>query len=233
MKKVVYVEGVTELVFVYNLVCTHYDYDGSRVRIRIINLDPVAGLQIPADYGTDNAPDYFQIVCSGGDSGVISRIKERYHGHVEAGFDIVVGLKDVYGKAYINIAGHYLDEEKVSQLIEIQREQLCQEVKASLCFAIMEIEAWLLGMDVFLKREFPGITIDSEVNPETTYVHPYDIIHEAFSSVGVQFEKHWGNILAILGRISKEDFERLYASPLCKSFNVFYDVLFGMVPDEA
>ena len=62
----------------------------------------------------------------------------------------------------------------------------------------------------------------------TELVHPYKILYDAFNEVGVQFEKHWGDILAVLGRIRKEDFEQLYNSNHCASFKVFCDVLFGL-----
>ena len=226
MKKVVYVEGVTELVFVYNLVCTHYEYDGSRVQIHNIDLDPIAGLQIPADFGLTDAPDYFQIVCVGGDSKVISKMKERYQGHISTGFDIIVGLKDVYGDAYVSLAGHQMDEKIVAQLMAIQREQLAQEQKAILCYAIMEVESWILGMTDFLSREYSLMAVERDVNPETKFVHPYNVLHDGFGAIGVQFEKHWGDILSVLNKVTKDDFEQLYASVNCHSFNEFYDVLF-------
>lgn len=227
MKKVVYVEGVTELVFVYNLLCTHYNFDGTKVQIHNINLDPVAGLQIPADFGIKDAPDYYQLVCVAGDSGVVSNMKERYQGHIDAGFEVIVGLKDVYGNAYTRLAGHKYKTAAVSRLVTCQRELLSESEKAHLCFAIMEVEAWILGMSDYLNREYPRIKLHTDSDPETAYVHPYKILYDAFNEVGVQFEKHWGDILAVLGRIRKEDFEQLYNSNHCASFKAFYNVLLG------
>lgn len=227
MKKVVYVEGVTELVFVYNLICTHYYYNGAQVQVHNINLDPVAGLQIPADFGTQDAPDYYQLVCVGGDSGVVSYMKERYKGHVDAGFDVIVGLKDVYGSAYTRLAGHEYKTAEINRLVAGQKEQLAEHERAHLCFAIMEVEAWILGMNDSLVRSYPEIKLQADSDPETAYVHPYKVLHDALGAVGVQFEKHWGDILAVLNRFSKENFEQLYHSAHCSSFKVFYDVLFG------
>lgn len=231
MKKVVYVEGVTELVFVYKLICTHYGYGGNLFQIHNVNLDPIAGREIPADFGQPDAPDYYQLVCAGGDGGVISAIKERYKGHIDAGFEIVVGLKDVYGRAYTSLAGHVYDSEKVKKLIGIQKSQLSAEKQASLCFAIMEVEAWILGMRRFLEREYSNLSLSEGIDPETTYVHPYKDIHTAFNSIGVRFEKHWGDILAVMNRMTKEDFDSLYASPCCTSFNAFYELVLG-IPDH-
>ena len=231
MKKVVYVEGVTELVFVYNLICTHYVYDGNLFQIHNVNLDPIAGLEIPADFGQPDAPDYYQLVCAGGDGSVISAIKERYRGHIDAGFEIVVGLKDVYGRPYTSLAGHVYDSEKVEKLIGIQKSQLSAEKQASLCFAIMEVEAWMLGMKIFLEREYSNLSLPEGIDPETTYVHPYEDLHTAFNSIGVKFEKHWGDILAVMNKMTKEDFESLYASPDCASFNVFFELVLGTPQD--
>ena len=220
-------EGVTELVFVYNLICTHYGYDGNLFQIHNVNLDPVAGLELPADFGQTDAPDYYQLVCAGGDSSVISAIIERYKGHIDAGFEIVVGLKDVYGRAYTRLAGHVYDREKVNRLISIQKSQLPADNKAALCFAIMEVEAWILGMKSFFEREYPNVCLSEDIDPETTYVHPYEVIHAAFNSVGVRFEKHWGDILSVMNRMTKEDFDFLFSNPCCASFKVFYELVLG------
>lgn len=232
MKKVVYLEGITELVFVYRLICTHYDYDVTRVQVHCINLDPNSKFELPAHYGIQEAPDYFQLICASGDSGVISQMRERYEGHIEAGYEVVVGLKDVFGKEYTQLAGHKLDTEKVKRIISIQHRVFAEESRVKLCFAIMEVEAWVLGMTGFLSREYPQMKLNNEVDPEMTYVHPYKDIHMAFSSIGVPFEKHWGDIISVFNRIQKADFDQLYASDYCASFNSFFDVLLGIAKED-
>lgn len=228
MRKVVYLEGVTELVFVYNLICTHYEYSGEKVYINSINLDNNFKFEIPSHFGLTTAPDNYLLVCAGGDTGVISKMRDRYQGHIDAGYDIVVGLKDVFGEAYTQLAGHKMDVKSVERLITIQRGMLpVAAERVSLCFAIMEVEAWILGMSWFLKREYPNISLPSEIDPETAFLHPYDVIHKAFNQVGVLFEKHWSDVLAVFNRIKKEDFDKLYKCNICSSFNFFFDILFG------
>ena len=227
MRKVIYVEGVTEIIFVYHLICTHYSYNGRQCRIQITSLDRATKLSLPKDFGESNAPNFFLIVGAAGDEGVVSLIKERYSGHMREGYDVVVGLRDVYGQAYCKLAGHRIDRGKVKMLIEAQRKQLHDNLSASLCFAIMEIEAWLMGMDDYLKDKFPKLDLKWDKDPETTYVHPYNELHTVLNRIGVAFEKHGGDIMSFFDRITKDDFDKLYSSAKCSSFNEFYEVLFN------
>ena len=65
MKKVIYLEGETELAFVYQLLTTHYDGDWTRFRMQSILLDPRARINLPSDYGSEDAPDEFLLICAG------------------------------------------------------------------------------------------------------------------------------------------------------------------------
>ena len=228
MKKVIYLEGETELAFVYQLLMTHYDEEWTRFRMQIILLDPRARMNLPSDYGLEDAPDEFLLICTGSDESVISKINENARRHLEAGYEIVVGLKDVYGERYIKSTGHRINQRKITELICAQRDALdCN--KSALYFAIMEVEAWILGLQSFLQREFPGIELPYENDPQEEICHPFAKLRQALNAVNIPYDKHIDEVLSLVSKIKKEDFVELYTSSLCVSFKEFYDCLFKKV----
>lgn len=227
MKKVIYVEGEAELVFVYQLIITHYQYQGTLFYLQTVNLNQRSGVQLASHYGNVNAPDYFQLVCVGGDTRVVSKLSEDYDRLINEDFDVIVGLRDIYSEAYTSIAGHNMDLGVVHQLIEGQRGVLKPFPKVSLCFSIMEVEAWIIGMYPFLKRKYPGIGLGHICDPQKECVHPFNELKCALNRMGVSFNKHWRDFISIMDQITREDFEELYSSPCCLSFNEFYDKVFS------
>ena len=228
MKKVVYLEGETELAFVHQLLRTHYGGEWTRFRIQIILLDPRAKISLPSDFGSKDAPDEFLLICAGSHESVVSKINENIQRHLEEGFEIVVGLKDVYGERYIKLAGHRINQRKIVELICAQREAL-ESNQSALYFAIMEIEAWMLGMPSFLQREFPGINLPYTSDPQVEICHPSAKLKQSLNAVNVPYGKHTDEVLSLVSKIKKEDFEELYTSPRCASFREFYECLFGEV----
>ena len=103
MKVAIYVEGITEAAFVYQLIKEHYQSDWTAFRLECLNLDPQEAAKDLRNYGDEAASDYFLIYDSCSDTAVSSDIMNRINSHLEAGFDKVVGLRDVY---HDGIAGY-------------------------------------------------------------------------------------------------------------------------------
>lgn len=100
MKVAIYVEGITEAGFVYQLIGEKYKWDWTKVRLECLNLDPSDAADDLRDIGIENAPNYFLIYDSCTDTSVASDIRERFQSHKDQGFDKVVGLRDVYFHPY-------------------------------------------------------------------------------------------------------------------------------------
>jgi hypothetical protein len=102
----------------------------------------------------------------------------------------------------------------------------------SMCFAIMETEAWFLGlshifekMDARLTHPFihENTKHDLETNdPEKTVFHPATTLSDIYNLIGQKYRKHEGDIEAILNLTDKTDFEYLLSSDKCQSFNQFH-----------
>lgn len=238
MKVAIYVEGITEAGFVYQLIGGKYQWDWTKVQIECLNLDPQDAANDLRDFGADDALDYFLIYDSGSDTSVVSDIRERFHGHMDQGFDKVVGLRDVYSESYIDLYGRHLDTQNIADFIkDIQGplEELDNTGFIRVRFAVMETEAWLLALgEVFHKidnsLDADGLItkagFDVESDPQTAFFHPYAKLEEIFISIGKSYSKHWHEIKEIVFKLNWTDFEALYNSGKCLSFREFCDSVF-------
>jgi len=239
MRVAVYVEGITEAGFVYRLIGEKYQWNWLSFRVECLNLDPQNACDDLRDYGDENAPDFFLIYDSQSDTSVISDIRERFSGHKEHGFDKVVGLRDVFSESYIELYGRNLNQKNIDEFIKDIREpfdELDESGFVSICFAIMETEAWLLAMSETFSKINSKLdskwlkekaNVDVLKDPQTTYFHPFDCLESIYISVGRTYSKHWREIKEIVFKLTWADFEKLYVSGKCKSFKFFFDTIFN------
>lgn len=239
MKRAIYVEGVTEAGFVYRLIREHYNDNWSLFRVECLNLAPKDAADDLYNYGADDAPDYYLIYDSCSDTAVSSDIKNRIDNHLKAGFDKVIGLRDVYSENYKELYQQKFDRHTIDIFIKDMRDALSQytnEKTTRLCFAIMEIEAWFLAIgDVFHRIDSRldydwlcnNVNIDLSKDPETDYYHPYSKLEDIYSSISKPYGKHWERIKEIIFKLKQSDFDYLYNSGKCNSFKEFYDVVFN------
>lgn len=238
MKIAIYVEGVTEAGFVYQLIGEHYGWDWTLFRLECLHLDPKEASDDLQNYGDNEAPDYYLIYDSCSDTAVSSDIKNRISNHQEAGFDKVIGLRDVYSENYKTLYQQQFDESVIASFIKDMRNALSMydpNGLTHLCFAIMEIEAWFLAMgDVFRRidsrvdAQWLGkyANVDLSKDPEKEYFHPYSRIEDIYASISKPYGKHWRSIKEIVFKLKQNDFDVLYDSEKCHSFNEFYDTIF-------
>jgi len=238
MKVAIYVEGITEAGFVYRLIGEKYQWDWTKFQIECLNLDPSEAANDLRDFGSNDAPDYFLIYDSGSDTSVVSDIRGKFHGHMNQGYDKVVGLRDVYSESYIDLYGRHLDQQNVADFIKDIQEPLKELDKTGFIrvqFAVMETEAWMLALsDVFQKidnsLDADGLLskagIDVNCDPQTSYFHPCAKLVEIFKLIGRNYSKHWSEIKEIVFKLKWKDFETLYHSGKCQSFKEFYDSVF-------
>ena len=237
MKKfAIFVEGQTELITVREFLLRKFSYD---VAIESRTLFTKNDLKkVPYDYSSPNPQFHFQIIDVGNDNAVLSRILSREKYIWSAGYEKIIGLRDMYSKAYREQASH-IDPEVNQKFIEGAHETIKTRSqypeKIVICFAIMEVEAWFLGMyeifehlDACLTIEFikERLDIDLEtINPETEFFHPANQMEEIYELAGMSYDKHKGDIEAIASYLTVENYSDLLMSDNCNSFNYFYEAI--------
>ncbi len=192
----------------------------------------------PYDSSAPAADLHFQIINVGNDNAVLHRILTREEYLWNAGYERIVGLRDMYSRAYKE-ESRSIDDLVTQEFIQGANKTIKKRARSPekivMCFAIMEIEAWFLAMyDVFKKldrrltveyiEEHMGVDLKN-VDPETEFFHPTNQVEEIFQLAGQSYNKRKNEIEALVGHLTKTDFGRLLESNKCNSYNLFYNAL--------
>ena len=103
----------------------------------------------------------------------------------------------------------------------------------SFCFAVMEVEAWLLGISEIWEKKsisnkmiFKELGYDlSKIDPEVTFFHPAREVEKILAIAEKNYDKHAKEVESLVGKITKHDFETLIESNKCNSFKQFVEAL--------
>ena len=241
MKFAVYVEGKAEMLFVADVLSKYSNYDSQVVGFQCINLnaDDFEYVQYPVQ-GDENSETYYQIVNVNNDNRVISKLKQDIPNLTKQGFEIIIGLRDVFGADYDTICNkqQVIDRELIAEMYAIQSEQIRFDgVDTKLHFAIMEYEAWMMALlNKFIKSKggrpedvFKAAGVDYDSDFEETVYHPYNKVQKIYQAVNATYGKHEADYLSFLASLTKEDYEVLRLSGRCASFRSFIDSLLSSV----
>lgn len=239
-KLAVFVEGQTELIFVREFLKQWYNYDANIVGFDCYNLLANEFCDAEYKYGSDDSENYFFLVNVGNDRSVLSSVIGRMKFLQNKGFQLVVGLRDMYSTQYIKDAGKREIVDAVSQKHIESVKSVLQGIEngafVDFHFAIMEVEAWLLGMSGFLEKVDECLTteyvrqnvgINLEDDPEKSIFHPAAELGKIYMLVGKQYDKHQSDISAIMSKLNTDDFIKLMESGKCQTFKRFAESLLG------
>lgn len=238
MKYAVYVEGQSEMCFVADVLQKYSNFESELIGFRCINLrkDSFVSESYPSQGGLESN-DYYQIVNVNNDTLVLSKLRQDIQGLLAQNFEVIIGLKDVYGASYNEMVGRAeVNRNAIEQMHSIQFGAINHpDADLRLHYAIMEFEAWMLallnkvvtsrGLD--LAEICRGIGIDFSLDPETTIFHPTQVVKQIYEAMGDNYGKHRGDIIAFLSTLTRDDYEWLRHSGRCASFGKFLDSLFG------
>ncbi|MGM9675787.1 MAG: hypothetical protein ACI3X9_10030 [Bacteroidaceae bacterium] len=237
MKFAVYVEGKAEMLFVADMLSKYSNYNPQAIGFRCINLnsDDFEYVQYPVQ-GDERSANYYQIVNVNNDNRVISKLKQDIPNLVKQGYEIIIGLRDVFGADYdtINTKPQVIDRNLVAEMYEIQSRQIqFKEVDTRLHFAIMEYEAWMMALlDKYIlskgrnpEEVFVAAGVDYSSDFEDTVYHPYNKVQKIFQAVNETYGKHESDYHSFLASLAREDYDALRCSGRCASFRSFIDSL--------
>jgi Domain of unknown function (DUF4276) len=235
MKKIaIFVEGQTELIFVREYLLKQFEYQGIDLECR--NLFKDEKIQSAEyDFSNEDAETHFQIINVGSDVNVLPRILNREQLLWNAGYERIIGLRDMYSDKYIEEMGQprRIIPELILEFIEGANEAIEQKAvmpqNIKFHFAIMELEAWFLGIpDLWERKGISNQSIKdklgfdlSEIDPETTFLHPAETIKDILKIINEPYRKQAGEVESLVSYIEKQDFEDLQNSQKCNSFKEF------------
>lgn len=240
MKYAVYVEGLSEMLFVADVLQKYSNYDPVRCGFLCVNLnaDNYDRMNSPKQ-GDVNSTNYYQIVNVNNDNFVISKLNKDIPGLLASGYGVILGLKDVFGEAYKRLMKNQrvIDRARIEHMYATQMGSInSQGSDCRLHFAIMEYEAWMLALienyvtnkGKNLAEIYQQIGIDlTTCDPEHSIYHPFPRVKEIFQACGEDYHKHGGDSFSFLSTLTVDDYERLRHSGRCASFAKFLDSLLG------
>jgi len=240
IKTAIFVEGQTELIFVREMLLRVFDpEDLSFQCTRLLRQEAISANY---NYRTDqNSAFSFDIIQVGNDTSLQSIIVSRAEYFWNKQYFRIIGLRDMFTPQYRKRST------QVSPELNIKiKEATYHAIKNGASkpedihfhYAIMELEAWLLGFKNFFEKidarltntfmlEKLGIDLE-QVDPEVTFLHPAEIVKKITAHFGSAYDKHEGEVNAFMANLKKEDFLELRDSGKCASFSSF----FASLPSE-
>lgn len=234
MKIAVYVEGQTELIFVREFLLKWYGYDSSAVGLECIELRSTEAIPTDYSFGSTASERFYTIVNTGGDVMALSKALENAPKHRNLGYKRILVLRDMYCDTYKSAQqGQVIDPELNRRFIEGAQKAIDYRDFQGFVychFAIMEIEAWLLGMGWYLEKVDPLLNQDQllrdldlnlNLDPEVNEYHPAQRLSNIYAHVGKAYDKHKHDVNSIMSHLDRSDFEMLLELEKCASFNTF------------
>ena len=235
MKRIaIFVEGQAEQIFIRHLLPTILDW--SKFSFTCVKLYANQMQEVPHSYnvGQSHVEVHFLIVNAANDTKVLSAIKEREQHLFAKGYDEVFGLRDMYSNEFCKYSNS-IQNDVINKFINGARHSIslmsCPD-KIHFHFAIMELEAWFLGMynlfrkinsvlDTHYIEENVGYNL-SEIDPQTQFFKPTTELDRILRLAGLGYQKHSHEVNSILSKMDKIDCESVMENGRCQSFNNFY-----------
>ncbi|MHC9540605.1 MAG: hypothetical protein AB9903_13955 [Vulcanimicrobiota bacterium] len=229
----IFVEGKTEFFFVFRIIRLIFDIKD----ISYHGFELIGKLLKPMNYEcrNDQSQYFFQVVIVGNDERVISAIKENEASMIERGFDLIIGLRDMYSKDYDKKARGSINPVVTRKFLDSTKsdiEHMNNPSKISFHYAVMELEAWFLSMYKILERIHRDLTVDrikdmlgidlSSLDPEQEFYKPSKTFRQILGMKNVTYNKSEHVIKKIVNKIEPEDLDNLLNSNKCKCCVDFY-----------
>ncbi len=184
----IFVEGQTELIFVERLLFAMFGYQDLRIELE----HQYGGLY--HEIGVRGAPPenaYYNVllVNCACDGKVISAIEERANKLRNAGYDRIIGLRDIYPRP----------SEELDEIYELTADRwVSMPLPCNLVIAVREIEAWFIADTNHFVRYNPLLTsafiqekigVDVAQQDVEQIRHPSELLREIYSLVGGTYRK--------------------------------------------
>jgi hypothetical protein len=217
----IFVEGQTELIFVREFLLKWFEYQIDVECRTLFNSERMTNADY--DFSCETANVHVQVINVGMDENVLTRILDREKFLQNAGYELIIGLRDMYSEQYKKQnKGNGINVEIIDKFRSGTNTTIQQKAKRAdlirFCYAVMELEAWLIGIESLWKDIDPEIRQKNQAwldSPESIF-HPAKFIESLQS-----YSKHKGQVESIVGRISREDYIELHESQRCPSFCEF------------
>lgn len=234
MKKIaIFTEGQTELIFVRWFLLRLID--NSKLSFECRELLAHKECPVPYNYSCPEPQIYFCIINVHGEEGVLSSIREREKQLIKVGYDEIIGLRDMYSETYFKLSPNRINDAVTNKIKSgnwSTIKKMTNRNKIKLYFAVMEIEAWFLGMYKLFQKIDPILTVEfikqklnidlKRVDPQKEFYKPSDQLDSIYALCMRKYSKKRNEIESICSRMEIEDYHNAKEKGRCKCFDDFY-----------
>lgn len=241
-----FMEGQTEQVLVRHII--RLAVDNSDLGFDCLRLSGGELKHAPFRYGDTTCKIYVLLINVGNDESVITAVRDRKQGLTKKGYEIIA-LRDIYSKKYLSYAKkgsgqleHSVNQSIVNKMIRSMQEQFAKSTsgsQASLHFAVMEVEAWYLGMYELLEEIDSALTLDfvrgkiglslSNLDPQSEFVHPSVVLDKIFRLVGGKYKKSRNDAERLADRVTLDHLQTATEGGRCSHLKQFLATLLSAV----
>lgn len=235
-KIAIFLEGQGELIFTRNLL--YHLNDPAKFSFECFKLHACSQQEVPYEYKNPSAEVHFKIINVGNDERVLDAIAENENKLLKQGFHKIIGLRDMYSKAYRKKSKNVIDNEVTRQFIEAVTLVIAgmnNPDKINFHFSIMELEAWWLSMYNLFAKINDQLTVNfiennlgynlANIEPEKKFFHPSLEIDKIFQLVESNYKKHFSDVESITSNIDSQDISDATKNNRCSCFRKFCDDL--------
>ena len=242
----VFTEGQTEQVLVRHIV--ERVVDNSDLGFDCLRISGKRNERVRSKYGDTNRKIYILLINVGNDESVITAVRDRKQDLTKKGYEIIA-LRDIYSKKYLSYVKkgsrqprHSVNQSIVNKMIHSMDEQFSKSTsgsQASLHFAVMEVEAWYLGMYKLLEEINPDLTIDSvkgkfglnlrNLDPQSEFVHPSVVLDRILQLVGRKYKKSLNDAEKFAARVTLDHLQTATERGRCSHLKEFLVALLSSV----
>ncbi len=237
MRKVaIFAEGQSEQIFVRYFLAQTINW--GNLSFKCVKLNANRMMDVPFDYEAADAKVYFLIVNVGNDEAVLSAIKDREKSLLRKGYEKIIALRDMYSENYCKRSPKVIDDSITNLFIDSWQstiQSMSNPAKIKMCVAIMELEAWFLGMYGIFERINPRLNVDyierklgfnlTQIDPQTDFFRPAEEVNRIFQLVGLQYKKKEHDVESICSKINTDDLCNAFRNGRCSRFKDFYEEL--------
>lgn len=202
-----FVEGSTELLFVKALLESYASSGTIVIDEHQMKGQTPTRFFLRATSTADPTKKYYALICSSNaDNRVVSDVIEQYPGLSAKGYDMVLGLRDIFP----------LPTTDLPRLISGIKSVLpTGPIPVEITIAIREVEAWFIAEHTHFERVNPALTtahIQTSLGVDLTTAivqdipNPADFLHEIYRLVGMAYRKKRNQIQRVVDHL---DYDRL------------------------
>lgn len=234
-KIAIFTEGQTELIFVRYLLLLCFNQN--EISFECFQLKSHNYSLIRYSYNNAYAKHHFLLINVGNDETVMSTIKEQEINLINEGYHRIIGLRDMYSQKYKELSSviNNVVTQKFIDYKNSEIQSMSNPDKIFVCFAIMEIEAWLLGMYKIFSKIDCSLTSDyiyqklnydiTKIDPENFFFKPSSNLADILLLCNINYTKSWDDAECICSHISDDDILDITENGRCSSFNIFFNLL--------